>query len=249
MKWAEMSRPEVADAAARGSVAIWPIGTTEQHGAHLATGLDLRGAEAVAARAAAQAGVDAVVLPGLPVGASDHWLALGATLSIRPETLVSVLVDGIRSVGRAGFADLILLNGHAGNVGPALAAAGSHSEAALRVEVCSYWQLVDADELARRCVADDGGIGHAGEVETSIALFLDPALVRSTPEAAGYPLHGGPGSRRTAFARTPRPAEEAPGGVYGDPRPANAALGEFVIEAAVAGLAEHCRALTRMRRG
>jgi creatinine amidohydrolase/Fe(II)-dependent formamide hydrolase-like protein len=68
--------------------------------------------------------------------------------------------------------------------------------------------------------------------------------VRSRPENAGYPLRGGPGSRRTAFARTPRPAEEAPDGVYGDPRRADAALGEFVIETAAAALADHCRELT-----
>src|SRR5262249_26562955 len=151
----------------------WPIGTTEQHGSHLITGLDLRAAEAVAERAAAHSDVNTILLPGLPFGASDHWLPLGATISIRPETLVAVLTDGIRSIERAGFAHLILLNGHAGNIGPALAAAAAFSQAALRVEVCSYWQLVDGAELAKRCSVDDGGVGHAGEVETSIAMFLD----------------------------------------------------------------------------
>jgi creatinine amidohydrolase/Fe(II)-dependent formamide hydrolase-like protein len=45
------------------------------------------------------------------------------------------------------------------------------------------------------------------------------------------------------FARAPRPAQEAPGGVYGDPRPATAELGAFVIANAAAALARHLDAL------
>ncbi len=247
MRWADSTAADVSAAAARGAVALWPIGATEQHGPHIATGMDLCAADAVARRAADSPGVDAVVLPGLAIGASNHWLGFGGTLSLHVETLVSVLVDVTQSVAAGGFAHMIVLNGHAGNIGPALTAASTFSESDLAVEVASYWQLISPAELSSRCVADDGGIGHAGEIETSIAQWLDPPLTRSAAPGAGYPLKGGPGSRQIAFARTPRPRHESPSGVYGDPRPASAPLGRFVIEQAAEALAERCRTLVAER--
>jgi creatinine amidohydrolase len=250
MRWAEMTAAEVTAAAAAGSIALMPIGATEQHGPHIATGLDLRAAEAVVDRAAAREDVAAVIVPGLPFGTSAHWLPLGGTLSLQARTLLAVLDDVLASIATAGFTNAIVVNGHAGNIGPMLAAASSLRATTLSVEVISYWHLLPADELAARCAVDDGGVGHAGEFETSIAEHLGEPLVRSdVPRPAGSPLGSGPGSRHAVFARTPRPLGEAPGGVYGDPRPATAALGEFALDRAAAVLAQHCRELARHRDG
>lgn len=247
-RWADRTAPEVRALGAGGSVALWPVGSTEQHGPHLVTGFDLVGATAVCERAARLAGTGVVVLPGLPFGSSDHWLALGATLSLRPETLVAVVSDVIRSVGEAGFPFLVIVNGHAGNVGPVLTALGAAAAPRPAVELVSYWTLADGAALAAACVTDDGGIGHAGEVETAIALHLGGDLVRldRLADANGAPLGGDrPGSRGPTFLRSPRPAEESPTGVYGDPRHADPALGERVIDEAASALAAHCRELRK----
>lgn len=241
MRWADATAPALREAAAAGAIALWPIGTTEQHGAHLATSMDLRAATAVCDRALELArSARLVLLPGLALGASDHWLELGATLSLRPATLAAVIADVARSVAECGFGQLVIVNGHAGNIGPGTAAVAACDDHRLTVEFASYWALVDGAELAARCVVDDGGIGHAGEVETAIAMHLGDGLFQGPmPEGAGRPLDGGPGSRAAPFVRALRPRDEAPDGVYGDPRPASVQLGAFVVERAADALARH----------
>lgn len=236
-----LAAPEVRALAAAGAPALWAIGSTEQHGTHLVTGFDARSAEAVCERAAALVDDDVALLPPLPFGASDHWLPLGATWSLRASTLVDVLVDVARSAGASGFTRLVIVNGHAGNIGPALTAlalAGSD----VTVEFVSYWTLVDAEAVRAQSPSDHGGVGHAGEVETSIALHLGDGLAVADrlPAPAGKSLDEGPGSA-DPVARLPRPEVESPSGVYGDPRTAHAALGALVVEQAAARLAERLR--------
>jgi creatinine amidohydrolase len=241
MRWSDATAPQLREAAAAGAIGLWPIGTTEQHGGHLATSMDARAAAAVCERALSQVRAARIVLlPTLTFGASDHWLALGATLSLRAATMSAVITDVVRSVGDSGFTRLVIVNGHAGNVGPGLAAVGALDDGRLAVEFVSYWTLVDPGELAARCRADDGGIGHAGEVETSIAMHIGEEVFRGPmPASPGLALDGGPGSRVAPFARALRAAEEAPHGIYGDPRPATADLGAFVIDTAATALARH----------
>jgi creatinine amidohydrolase len=239
-RFASTAAPDLRKLIADGAVALWPIGATEQHGGHLVTGFDIASATVVAERAAEQAAGEAVLLPGQAIGASEHWLDLGATLSLRPVTLIAVMADMIRSVERCGFGRLIIVNGHFGNIGPMTAAIGDADSFALAVEVVSYWQLVDSERLAAACVADQGGIGHAGEVETSIGLALDGLVAegripapRGRPLAKGDP--GGPPGRGTV--RLPRPLTDAPDGVFGDPSRARRALGELVLTEASTALA------------
>ena len=61
-----------------------PVGSTEQHGPHLATGTDALLAAAIAERAAAAAARPETILlaPTLAYGASDHHLPFGGTLSL-----------------------------------------------------------------------------------------------------------------------------------------------------------------------
>jgi creatinine amidohydrolase len=242
-RFASTAAPELRELASAGAIALWPVGSTEQHGTHLVTGFDLASATAVCERAAARAAVSVVLLPGLAFGASDHWLDLGATLSLRPATMLALLVDVIRSVECCGFRRLVAVNGHAGNIGPLTASLGDIASTDVRVEVVSYWTLVDAGRLAAACMSDGGGIGHAGEVETSIALALDADLaVRSRlPAPPGRPLRAGEpgGPPAGGVMRSPRPLAEAPDGVYGDPGPARAELGELVLSEASAALASH----------
>lgn len=243
-RFAELCAPQVRDLARSGAVALLPIGSTEQHGDHLVTGFDLASATAVCERAAEVCEGDVVLLPGLAYGSSDHWLPLGATLSLRPGTLIAVLRDIVRSAIASGFGRIVIVNGHAGNGGPMTTVTGDAELAGIRVECVSYWTLVDAARLADACVADQGGIGHAGEIETSIALALGGGLLGSgaVPAVPGLPLSpGAPGGPGGGLARAPRPLEEAPDGVYGDPTVARAALGSLVIDEAASVLAEALR--------
>lgn len=234
-----LAAPEVRELAASGAPVLWAVGSTEQHGEHLVTGFDRRSAEAVCVGAADRCERDVALLPPLAFGASDHWLPLGATFSLRASTLVSVIADVARSAAASGFDRLVIVNGHAGNIGPGLTALAECGAEACRVEFLSYWTLVDAAGVAERSPRDGGGVGHAGEVETSIALHLgDHAITERLPAPPGKPLDEGPGSR-DPIARLPRPLDEAPTGVYGDPGGATAELGALVMEQAITRLAEH----------
>ena len=234
-----LAAPEVRALAAAGAPALWAIGSTEQHGTHLVTGFDLASAQAVCDRAAERCPRDVALLPGLPFGSSDHWLPLGATWSLSPTTLVSLVSDVARSAAAAGFQRLTIVNGHAGNIGPAVTAVGGLVADTTVVEFLSYWTLVDPERIKALSPSDDGGVGHAGEVETSIALYLGGlAIDERLPAPAGKDLSEGPGSS-DPIIRAPRPLIEAPSGVYGNPTTATRELGELMIETAADRLAAH----------
>lgn len=234
-----LAAPEVRALAAAGAPALWAIGSTEQHGTHLVTGFDLASAQAVCDRAAERCPRDVALLPGLPFGSSDHWLPLGATWSLSPTTLVSLVGDVARSAAAAGFQRLTIVNGHAGNIGPAVTAVGGLVADTTVVEFLSYWTLVDPERIRALSPSDGGGVGHAGEVETSIALYLGGLAVdERLPAPAGKELSEGPGSS-DPIIRAPRPLTEAPSGVYGNPTTATHELGELMIEAAADRLAAH----------
>ena len=234
-----LAAPEVRALAAAGAPALWAIGSTEQHGTHLVTGFDLASAQAVCDRAAERCPRDVALLPGLPFGSSDHWLPLGATWSLSPTTLVSLVSDVARSAAAAGFQRLTIVNGHAGNIGPAVTAVGGLVANTTIVEFLSYWTLVDPERIKALSPSDGGGVGHAGEVETSIALYLGGLAVdERLPAPAGKELSEGPGSS-DPIIRAPRPLTEAPSGIYGNPTTATRELGELMIETAADRLAAH----------
>jgi creatinine amidohydrolase len=234
-----LAAPEVRALAAAGAPALWAIGSTEQHGTHLVTGFDLASAQAVCDRAAERCPRDVALLPGLPFGSSDHWLPLGATWSLSPTTLASLVGDVARSAAAAGFQRLTIVNGHAGNIGPAVTAVGGLVADTTVVEFLSYWTLVDPERIKALSPSDGGGVGHAGEVETSIALYLGGlAIDERLPAPAGKDLSEGPGSS-DPIIRAPRPLIEAPSGVYGNPTTATRELGELMIETAADRLAAH----------
>ena len=93
-RFAELNREQLR-AIASNSLVVLPIGATEQHGPHLATGMDYLTVESIALEAAAIAGseIDVVVAPALPFGSSHHHLVFGGTLSFTTETYRRMLYE------------------------------------------------------------------------------------------------------------------------------------------------------------
>ncbi|MFK4086173.1 creatininase family protein [Kribbella sp. NPDC020789] len=157
------------------AIVIVPIGATEQHGPHLATGTDWMLAQAVTEQAVDlvhdRAARPLVTAPPLPYGASDHHLPFGGTLSLSPETLLAVLLDVARSIAASGGSRLVLVNGHGGNIGVChAAAAAASSRYDVNVAHVDYWRLA-------RDTGDVPLPGHAGVFETALMLAQDEALV------------------------------------------------------------------------
>ena len=139
---------------------VLPVGSTEQHGPHLATGTDALLAQAIAERAAAAASrPDTILLaPTLAYGASDHHLPFGGTLSLGVATFQLVLRDLLASAASAGVRRVFVLNGHGGNAAAcAIAVAEASREHDLVAATAMASDLVDpADDRRTRCTAMPG---------------------------------------------------------------------------------------------
>ena len=112
MKVAEMNWRDVEAAAARDPRCILPIGSTEQH-AQLSLCVDMILAEKVAADAAEPLNIP--VFPVMPFGLAPYFNAYPGTICLRVETLLAVMRDVLASVRRAGFHQVLIVNGHGGN--------------------------------------------------------------------------------------------------------------------------------------
>jgi creatinine amidohydrolase len=173
-RWGELTRDEVRGLAP-DALLVLPVGSTEQHGPHLATCTDALLAAEVAERAArAATRPEAILLaPTLAYGASDNHLPFGATLSLRTETFARVLRELLVSGARAGCRRAFVLNGHAGNSAVCESAvAEAAREQGIAAATALFSQLVDPAEL------DAPARGHAGWFETSLVLALRPELAR-----------------------------------------------------------------------
>jgi creatinine amidohydrolase len=183
--FAELNREQLR-ALAPDALALLPIGATEQHGPHLATGMDFLTIESIAAEAARQATVPVVIAPTLPFGSSHHHFVFGATLSLSTETYYRVLYELCESLVTDGFKRIFLLNGHGGNHELAeLAVRDIVLKHPVRAAAGSYWRIAGEDLRA----AVDRFPGHAGEFETSLMLALRPDLVAPEPPARDTPAH------------------------------------------------------------
>jgi len=186
--FAEMNREEL-HTAAPGSLAVLPIGATEQHGPHLPTGTDVFAVEAVAREAAAQLPEDVpvIVTPTLPFGSSHHHFVFGATLSLSTEAYFRVLCELIESLITDGFTRIFLINGHGGNHELAeLAARDMTLRHPVRVAAGSYWNVAWKELVAAEAHRGRRLPGHAGDFESSMMLSVRPDLVPAVrPHRAG----------------------------------------------------------------
>lgn len=177
-RWDELNRAELGAVLPNGLVLL-ATGAVEQHGPHLATGTDILLSRTVLGRAAeaaeARSSRALVLAPFLPIGASDHHLPFGGTISLAPATLLTVLGDVLRSIRAAGATRVLIVNGHGGNTGVCHAAAAAASASGdLSVASLDYWRLVPEG-------ASGPVPGHAGWFETSLVLGLRPELVADRP--------------------------------------------------------------------
>ncbi|NSW77162.1 MAG: creatininase family protein [Candidatus Atribacteria bacterium] len=159
--------------------AILAVGSAENHGFHLPFGTDALVAQAIAQEVAQRVN-GMLVLPPVTYGVSEHYGHFPFTLTLRPEILIEVLKDIFRSSIRQGIQRIIIVNGHDGNIAPIEIAARSvkvEYPQAFLASLDAWW--VTAGELLPPGTFEVwGGLGHAGEGETSIVLHLFPELCR-----------------------------------------------------------------------
>ncbi len=233
-RYEEFTWPEIRDAAAQNRAAVVPVGTVEQHGPHLPLATDLLAALEIARLAVKRIPGEAVLLPAVPYGSSAHQMDFPGAVSVESETVVRYLTGLGISLARHGFGKILLVNVDRANA-PLLDVAAREvtrrTESLCAAVMC--WNLVPpplAEELR-----DPAGIAaHAGELESSVMLYLRGDLVRmqeAEPEAGGEPL-----SPTLVFDDWPSRCSRT--GTLGDPTGASAEMGRRIVEAVVSRLVE-----------
>jgi len=229
---ARLTWPELEALLARGAdTAVVPLGSTEQHGPHLPFATDTWLADALAAAFCARV-PEAVRLPALPFGCASEHLSFPGTLHLRGETLAALLEDLVASLGRHGFRHVLVFSAHGGNGELLREAAGRLARAApgARVTVCAEPGRAAAALLARAAelgVDREAAGHHAGEIETSLLLALAPAEVRRERMERGRLV----GENDAEALFYPDLRANAPNGVVGDPRGAEASRAARYLEA------------------
>lgn len=156
----------------QGPVIILPIGSTEQHGAHLPLGTDTMVAIALAEEASEKTG--AVIAPPLWFGWSPHHMVLPGTITVRPEVLAELVYDVIESLAKHGCTKFILLNGHRIVNISWLQIACEKAKSLLGVEAVIFDPAYMSKEIVDRL--GFGPLGHAEEIESSHMWYCYPDL-------------------------------------------------------------------------
>ena len=234
-------------------IAVLPLGAVEQHGPHLPLSVDARVAEALARKVAEALPEEspAIFLPTQAVAKSNEHQRYPGTLTLSAGTVLAAWCEIGACVARAGVRKMVLLNAHGGNV-PVMDIVAR--ELRVRHEmlvVCVNWWglglpegMYSPDELRH-------GV-HAGEMETSVVLALDPDNV-DMGKARDFRSHGRDweaGARHISLAQGARPAWQIqdlnPSGACGNAASATLAKGEatlaFVVERLVEVLGDVDRA-------
>jgi creatinine amidohydrolase len=177
-QWDLMTSSEIGALVAQGmDLAILPVGATEQHGPHLATGCDTISPQQIAWRVSEHTG--AIILPAIPYGISlGHTTRWPGTVSLHPQTLTQVVLELGRWVVGSGFTRLIILNGNGPNT-PSLESARIQ----LRYEFphCRFrvLSLFDCSARVQQHYFSDAADIHANRGETSLLMHVCPAAVRA----------------------------------------------------------------------
>ena len=236
MRFAEMTAPEIGDLSRDGSLIVAPIAACEQHARYLPVFTDSILVGAVADGLERLDPDRVLLLPVLWLGASEHHLPFGGTLTATLPTYEQLLVELLTPPLREGFRRAMILNGHGGNIDPMRVAlrrlAVAFPEAVLTG--AAYWDLAEA-EIAAFCLGPRDVMGHACEIETSLMMHLRPDLVRAD-RIADDPDITPPGLRGLTWARDF--ARRTDQGAVGHPESADPDRGRSMLEAIVRRVAE-----------
>jgi creatinine amidohydrolase len=233
---------------------IIPVGSLEQHGAHLPITTDSDIVTEIASRLGKKCGF--IVFPTISYGISCEHDPLFNT-SLSPEILRDFMQDIIQELMVYSLTSVIILNGHHGNernleklhrvfndpsIAAAAAATGAISADAadaaaqelhrLRLQTCHYWKYMKHE------------FDHAGFVETSIMLAISDK-VKMKEAKKGLIIEDLSKLEQSAVKkRSTQPfgfSEVAPNGVWGDPTGATKKDGEKFLAEIVRNLAKECQ--------
>ena len=240
--WNRMTAEALRAKAAEQALVILPVASTEQHGPHLATGVDTYLCTEVCRRTALRIAAErpVVVAPTVWMGLAEHHVELGGTFTLSLKTWHTVLHELCDAIARAGFEKIVIINGHGGNMAALNALTTDLTrDLGLSIASASYWTLASQSGAVAEILEDQDGLIHACEAETSMMMVAHPDLVnRDRLEDAVGPNTGMADVLSPAIMRWRSFAELTPSGVLGDARRASPQKGEQLLQVMSDSLAE-----------
>ncbi len=216
----ELSTKEAAEAAASGTVVIFPFGSVEEHGEHLPLCTDSIQSEFIALEVAKKKGC--LVAPPFRQGICNAGRNFPGTISVEFDTLRLVARDVLSELARHGFNRVIVLTGHAGS--SHMTALKVAAQEVVRINGSRIMVLSDYDfayEMRGKLGVDERD-GHAGDIETSRVIAIRPDLLK------GKGVKSFPQMPR--FEVVPDPERFFPTGVHGDATAASKEKGQKINE-------------------
>lgn len=166
----EMTAAEAKEKFAQTKMAVIPIGSIEQHGPHLPLGTDAMAGIAFGKRVAEK--LNAVFVPFSVIGVTPYHMPWPGTITLKQSTLMSYFSDVCESLYHHGIREVLVTNGHEGNIPPLRVAADEIQQKldGLRIVFSNTWVVVNKlyPELEQT---------HAAAMETMEVLCYDPSLV------------------------------------------------------------------------
>jgi creatinine amidohydrolase len=245
VRLSELTALEAREILGKNPVILLPLGSHEDQGPHAPMG-DYLLAEQVATQIAQRAcasGVETLVAPVVPFGGANYFGSTPGGIAVSQTTLRAILMDLIGCFLRHNLSNLIILNGHDGNVQCIQEVTSEiYRSSGCLIPNIYLWRV--AQSLLVDVVGEDKArkmSGHGADVLTSLAMHFFPERVRKDLipgpserlEVMGLPVTGlaTVGFEGINISVPLEVAELAPNGVaVGDPRLCSPETGAALAE-------------------
>lgn len=208
----------------KGTVALIPVGSIEQHGPHLPISTDSDIVSHIAKQVSDKNGF--LLLPTLQYGVSfEHHPFFN--LSISNSTLEKILIEMCVSLSKNHVNTVIILNGHHGNLNALKKIPYKVNGKGIKqhVFVYSYWHFMKRE------------FDHAGFVETSIMLAISDKVQMKKAEKGLVTSN----LKKSKLSRLSKRANKSfisvtRNGVWGDPTGATRNAGKSILSEIISNL-------------
>ncbi|MFH8751217.1 creatininase family protein [Streptomyces rimosus] len=221
------------------TIAVLPVGSFEQHGAHLPLTTDTAIACMIAKRIADDHGL--FLLPPIAVSCSHEHAGvagMAGTVSISAATLYAVVNDIWRSLKASGVPGLLIVNGHGGNY----VLSNVAQEANVDGPRVALFPVSEDRARARQeagLESSSPGDMHGGEFEVSLLLHGAPHVVRDGIEQDDHQAPSRP------HLLTLGMAGYTTNGIIGQPSLATAAKGKTLLDSLSQSARAHLAVLSK----
>ncbi|MFC2063637.1 creatininase family protein [Chloroflexota bacterium] len=162
-------------------VLIIPTGHTEQHSLHLPMSTDTMIIDSIAKGVVNEIRDSCSMLPVMPYGVSTHRSSFCGTFNAGGRAFEDFYLEIIDTMFNLGYDRFYFLNGHGGNDSFLTNIVKYAGEEFTGIFCAKSWLYLSGptgvSSIERYRDTTVGGMGHAGELETSLMLHINPDLV------------------------------------------------------------------------